>query len=154
MLLTEERQELMRIGRELIATLNEHIALGRAHNARVNIVINKLIGEADAMKLAVLDGQATEPPKVQAITFSSPLLATPEEVRVALAPGKRACSLCREPGHRATNCPNAHKIQAVKKAEVAARPVKKSRAPLSPERKAQLAKTLEKARAARKAGTK
>jgi hypothetical protein len=67
-----------------------------------------------------------------------------------LGEGKRACSLCREPGHRATNCPNAHKIQEAKKAEVAARPVKKTRAPMSAERKAQLVETLKKARAARK----
>lgn len=62
---------------------------------------------------------------------------------------RRKCSVCRQPGHRAKNCPNAHIVRAQKKAEVEARPVKRPRGPVSPERKAQLAETLKKARAAR-----
>jgi len=39
----------------------------------------------------------------------------PKKVAPKLEKGKRACSLCREPGHRATSCPNS-KPDAVKAA--------------------------------------
>lgn len=90
---------------------------------------------------------------------ANPLPEGLEPVYVAAASGARKCSLCRNldpvtklpvKGHRAQNCPFAHVIQQQKK-EAAAQPKqKRQRKPLSPERKAQLAKTLEKARAARK----
>ena len=70
--------------------------------------------------------------------------------------GKRGCGLCHKPGHRRANCPEAHLIREKDIAAKAENGGKKKRKmkPLSPERKAQLAKTLEKARAARKGGKK
>src|ERR1051325_10229884 len=143
-------------------------------------VVNMLIGAGDELALAAADevsagtqvtkkvvtyggkGKGTAvvlPPGAKLVaTGLSPTEATAmllaDMKGSSVLPHKRACSLCREPGHWATNCPNAHKIQDAKKAEVAARPVKKPRAPMSPERKAQLIATLAKARAAKKGGKK
>lgn len=64
-----------------------------------------------------------------------------ESVASYVNPSRRKCGLCKEPGHRADNCPNAHKI------------VKKEKRKVSPERRAQLAENLKKARAARKEKT-
>lgn len=145
-MIAEERQELMKLARELHAAL-------QVHNKMVNILINKCIGEADRLKLEALAGMATEPPVMKAMVYTTPEAPKPaltlSEGPPKLASGKRACSLCRQPGHRATNCPNAHVVQEQKKAAVKARPVKKTRGPVSPERRAQLAEQLKKARAAR-----
>lgn len=65
---------------------------------------------------------------------------------------KRNCGLCHssEPyPHRAKNCPNAHKVRERDVAEKSTRKVKKTRGPVSPERRAQLAESLKKARAAK-----
>lgn len=64
-----------------------------------------------------------------------------ESVASYVNPSRRRCSLCKDFGHRADNCPNAHKI------------VKKEKRKVSPERRAQLAENLKKARAARKEKT-
>jgi hypothetical protein len=90
--------------------------------------------------------------------FGGPKRAEPETVTdvqsVAdyMRPSRRNCGLCGKPGHRAPNCPEAHTIREKDKAEKEANGGKKKRKvkPLSPERKAQLAETLKKARAARK----
>jgi hypothetical protein len=160
----EERAELKRIAAEAIAELNGLKAAVAACTLRIDKVINHLLSDADSLALAAADERSegvtvrkikTTPAEVVVIdtlTGAGKLIIQKitEASTPTLAPGKRACSLCREPGHRATNCPNAHKIQAARKAEVATRPVKKSRGPVSPERKAQLAAALVKARAARK----
>jgi hypothetical protein len=74
-----------------------------------------------------------------------------EHVTRVLGEAKRKCSVCRQPGHRAQNCPNAHVVQAQKVKAVAqrdaARKPKRKMKPLSPERKAQLIATLAKVRA-------
>jgi len=173
----EERQELMGIARQVITELTAANAQMHALNERVHITINKLIGEADALKLQAADEiSAGTQATVRKVKFSSPANAEkfPEKTaviidsptllagkllheiaekaltQVRVAPGKRACSLCREPGHRAQNCPNAHTIRDAKKAEVEARPVKRTRAPMTAARRAQLVETLKKARAAKK----
>lgn len=109
----EDRAELLQVARELHAEL-------RSHNARVNTVINKLIGEADKLALAAADERdADGKPKVQIITYGKkgtgttraadiPADATVIEPIVRL-PGKRACSICGKPGHRRTTCPDANK---------------------------------------------
>lgn len=132
-MIQEERQELMRLARELHAEL-------QAHNKRVNVVINHLLSEADRLKLAALAG-VTESPKVTRVEYRGstrtvaeathipgkksvpPDYEVPNGTDTMLQPGKprRACSLCRQPGHRAKNCPNAHLVQAQKKQAAAAR---------------------------------
>ncbi len=139
----EERQELLRVARELGEEL-------RSVTTRVHTVINKLIGEADALKLAAADERsAGEHITKTKIVYTPKNTPGPDPVLEAGRTGKRSCSLCREPGHQARNCPNAHKVQAAKRAAVEARPVKKPRAPMSPERRAKAVEALKKARAAR-----
>ncbi len=136
---TDERKELMDAAMSLITEL-------RLITTPVNDIINRLIGAADGLKLEAADeremsrGTIIRKLKVKHLAEA----ASPEP--------SRACSLCREPGHTAPNCPKADEIQDAKKAEVAARPVEKKKRvmkPMSPERKAALVETLKKARAAR-----
>jgi hypothetical protein len=83
-----------------------------------------------------------------------------EAVVEHMQPGRK-CSLCKEPGHTARTCVNGRKVEVNDDGDVvkpsrrmkqgAPTPVKKRKMkPLSPERKAQLAESLKKARAARK----
>ena len=160
----EERAELMRIAKELTEEL-------RSTTKRVHLVINKLVGAADALALEAADERSAGEHVTKASPYAPrfdlppgavanvtvPKIAAPPYMQKIVAgmdahEAKRKCSVCREPGHRAQNCPNAHKVQAAKKAAVDARPVKKVRGPVSPERRAQLAANLAKARAARKNG--
>jgi len=141
----EERKALLTAAQELHDLL-QSIA------PRVRQVVNLLIGAGDELALASADevSAGTQVTKknvsyVNTVTGKAGSAA----FDLPFVPGKRACSLCREPGHRATNCPNAHKIQEQKRAEVEARPVKKTRAPMTPERKAKAIEALAKARAAR-----
>ncbi len=104
----EERQALLRTARELITTLNEH-------NKTVNGLINKLIGEADSLALSAADEKsAGENITKRSIKFTGTVTAPEIRAALPLPKGKRACSLCREPGHRATNCPNAHLMRKPK----------------------------------------
>ena len=141
----EERKLLLQAAAEINSLLSEH-------NKSLNKVINHLISAADELKLTAAD-EVTQGliPKVKVIKYGQK--QTPENnPAVTLAEGKRACSMCRKPGHRAANCPEAHIFQQAKKDAVAARdskPARKPRKPMSPERKAQLIVTLAKARAAR-----
>jgi len=68
-------------------------------------------------------------------------------IATSFIPGKRACSACRQPGHRAKNCPNAHIVQQQKK-EIALQPKKKrTRKPMTQEQRAAAVQRLVKARA-------
>lgn len=172
----EERRELMHMAEAVREEL-------RSVTKRVHLLINKIIGEGDALMLAAADersagmettvkavkyngiGKVTEAVE-KTLGVSLPSLGgktrmanvvpgTPPYISAPTpAPaGKRACSACHslEPyPHRAKNCPNAHLLQQQKKAEVAARPVKKLREPMSAERRAKAVESLKKARAARK----
>lgn len=143
---TEERRELMEMAMVLQTELKQI-------TSRVHLLTNKLIEASDEMKLiSANEISAGESVTKKALTYTGQIDGMGPNITVApkLAPGKRACSLCREPGHRAQNCPNAHEVQAEKKAEVAARPAKRVHGPVSPERRAQLSAALAKARAARK----
>jgi len=131
---TEERKELMEIAKTLEAQLravnSEMIAIKNA----VSLTVCKLIGTSNELKVISADeitrGEAVT---VRKLTTRAKLVATVDpplgvnlpaiggKIPPKLAPGKRACSLCRHPGHWAKNCPNAHLVQAQKKAAVAAR---------------------------------
>lgn len=82
---------------------------------------NAIIGEADLLLTASSDEKEAERgTTVKRVTYSTPTGRTDatqpnvikqrvgQEVRVVevpkLGPGKRACSNCRQPGHRAKNC--------------------------------------------------
>jgi hypothetical protein len=136
---TEDRKALLDAATELLVEL-------RRITAPVNAVMNRLIEHADELKLEAADEHdAARGTIVRKLKI--------KDLAAAASPSSgRACSLCREPGHTAPNCPKAGEIQEVKKAEVAARPEPKKKRvmkPLSPERKAALAETLKIARAAR-----
>jgi hypothetical protein len=79
---------------------------------------------------------------------------TPSIPRAVLAPGKRACGLCRQPGHRQQNCPNAHVVREQKIRKQDAPKPKQKRKPLTPEQRAAKVEILKRARAARKGNRK
>jgi hypothetical protein len=171
----EERRELMHMAEAVREEL-------RSVTKRVHLLINKIIGEGDALMLAAADersagmettvkavkyngiGKVTEAveqtlgvklPAMKGTTVTGRISSA--QANISAPPpapaGKRACSACHslEPyPHRAKNCPNAHLLQQQKKAEVAARPIKKLREPMSAERRAKAVESLKKARAARK----
>lgn len=107
---TEERKALINAAAELQADLQKF-------TSRVNMLINKLLGEADLLKIAAADEHNNaETVKVTKVKFSKSSMAgigEPEtgrpldQIAGKLGKGKRACSICREPGHRATTCPQA-----------------------------------------------
>lgn len=156
----EERAELKRIAQALIEEL-------RSMTKRVHILINHVISEADALAIVAADERSAGEhvtkknvvyglPKDAVVIDSPTLLAgkllhevAEKALLAGVRTGKRACSVCRQPGHRARNCPNAHVVQAAKKAAVEARPEKRKRGPVSPERRAKLVEQLKAARAAR-----
>jgi len=173
---TEERQELMAIARSLMGELETVKSEFAVIRQRIDRTINKLLEASDELKLKSADeierGESvtkkdvtyTRRPITSAamkdMTVATALVAQGVKVgrtleMVAEVKAKRACSVCREPGHRAQNCPNAHIVRAHKKAEAEAadavmrNKAARKRGPVSPERKAQLAETLKKARAAR-----
>jgi hypothetical protein len=130
---TEDRAERLRIAQELLTEL-------RGFRQRIDLVINHMLSDADSLKIAAADEVSRgEVPKTKAITFTARIDATEPNITpppapavvveaTPLPPGKRACSICRRPGHRAKNCPNAHVVQQQKKDAVAARDaVKKGR---------------------------
>jgi hypothetical protein len=134
----EDRKELLDAATQLLVEL-------RRITEPVHKVINHLIEAADELKLDAAD-------EVDAARGTVVRKLKVKQMAEEASPSQRACSVCREPGHTAPNCPNADKVQEQKKAEVASRPEpkkKRTMKPLSPERKAQLAETLKKARAAR-----
>lgn len=99
MLAQEERTELMRIANEI------HVDL-RALNARVNKVINHLLSAADELAIAAADEKSAGiTVTVQKVTYGKTETTTPPEGEVVK---RRKCSICHEPGHRATTCPKAH----------------------------------------------
>lgn len=134
----EERKALLELAKvldekrvELLHTVNKIFEATTA-----------LISRADGLATeAAREKEAGEVTKVSTITVDDePLLP---------AKGKRACSLCRQTGHRAKNCPNAHKVREQKMAEVASRPRKRTMKPLTEEQKQKRRDALVKARAAR-----
>ena len=103
----EERAELMAIAEKL------HLQL-REFTQAVHLTVNKLIEQSDKLIMPAMDEkQAGEKPTVKLVKFNAvasgaaPVTTTP--VAVGRGTGKRACSICREPGHRSTSCPQADK---------------------------------------------
>lgn len=156
----DERQKLLAAGKELSGLLREV-------TPAIWKVLNMLDSAADELKVAAADEvTAGDMPKVKKVTFTSvgrvssqePLSTpiTPKASAPIITKKRRKCSLCHEPGHWATNCPNAHierkKLEGIVSNAEARRAAKaaKPKRILSPERRAQLAKNLVKARAAKK----
>lgn len=96
----EERQALMDLGKELITTMRQIIE-----------PINKLTCKLDAhasMLLPEVMREKTQGSRVRKIIYkkedgSETTIEAPAEGTIKSF--KRACSICRQPGHRATTCP-------------------------------------------------
>lgn len=157
---TEDRAARLAIAKELADEL-------RRVRVRVDAIINHMLSDADSLKIAAADEVSRgDVPTVKKVRFGKPagelvasLDATPQvmaaipQIIDALKKVRRACSICRQPGHWAKNCPNAHLVQAEKKAAVdareAAKKPKRKMPPLTPEQKAKRVESLKKARAAK-----
>ena len=94
---------------ELLAAKDELIKVMRQVIEPINLITCKLDVEADALINEVMREKNTAP-RVRAIKYSD----TPREsdtmrglASPKLGKGKRACSICRQPGHRSTTCPQA-----------------------------------------------
>lgn len=126
----EEREELKRIAAQVMEEVKNLRGSVNSFTKRLDIVINHLLSDADSLALAAADEKSGHV-KVQRMTYDKvTLLPTPAPEPEPLAPGKRACSICRQPGHRAKNCPNAHEVQQAKREQVEARDkAKKKRRP-------------------------
>lgn len=116
----EDRQELMRIAKEMTQLGHELRAELKLFTDRGNLVTNKLVYMGDLLLPAVMDEREQQRgPKGKKImvyakgegTSSVAPPIDPAQVKEIpkLAPGKRACSICRQPGHRRQNCPQADK---------------------------------------------
>jgi hypothetical protein len=80
-----------------------------------------LIAASDSYKVKAADetGDESKLPKARVVKYDAPVepslgavvapVTARMEVTPKLAKGKRACSICRNPGHRAFNCPEADK---------------------------------------------
>ena len=117
----DERMALMQTAQTLIRLLHET-------NAKINHAVNELVAEADRLLPAVADEREgltpTQRKELKYIT-SGPVKDMILKPVVMVAPGKRACSICRKPGHRATTCPEAHLARVADKARVEARDKKR-----------------------------
>lgn len=124
---------------ELLDAAAKLNALLVEHNKMVRPLVSALISSADELKLAASDeksagAQVTKKivtygekgAETGRIDVTQPNVTAPPNP-MKLLPGKRACSLCRQPGHRAQNCPNAHVVQAAKKQKAEAREKRRAR---------------------------
>lgn len=97
----ERRMELLRAKDELIAVMRQVIE-------PINLITCKLVSEADGLINEVMR-EKTKVPRTRAVKYSDDAPAFSETTRgnapPKLAKGKRACSICRKPGHRASTCP-------------------------------------------------
>jgi len=101
---TEQREEILNTTKQLIA-------IQREHNAILNRLISLLEQEGDKLLPAAVDEREVAPHvrKVTMVPSSAPTVtttarATPQ--KNANGRRRRTCSLCRQPGHWATTCPN------------------------------------------------
>lgn len=119
----------------------------------------EIMGFRDRLTTPAL-AEIAEDPKLKKVVVAENLLPDDEEVKLNAQPPKpeefvagrkkRACSLCRQTGHWAKNCPNAHLVrdQEVKRRQKGE--PKKPKKILTPEHKAKLREALAKARKAKK----
>lgn len=94
----EERQALMELGKELIKVMRQVIE-------PINLLTCKLDAHASVLLPEVMR-EKTKGPRVKQIIYkkedgTETVLNNPHDDK----PHKRACSICRQPGHRATTCP-------------------------------------------------
>ena len=75
-------------------------------------LVNGLLSEADMLKIAaaneITSGEVLKTTKLKFSAAAPPSAGSPEEPPPVLGKGQRACSICRRPGHRKQNCPEAH----------------------------------------------
>jgi len=74
----------------------------------------KLINAAESHGSAAIDElEATRgQPKKKTVKYNFPSESTSIVEQISASMGsKRKCSICREPGHRATTCPKAHLLR-------------------------------------------
>jgi hypothetical protein len=136
---------------------DEVLAAVRSLREEFSRLISKPMGQLSADLMGAADTLALEAAdEVDAGTQVTKRVLTygpPEGSGIRKMQAQRACSLCREPGHRVTNCPNAQRVRQEKMAAQEARGGRRRKRnvkPLSEERKAQLREQLKKARAARR----
>jgi len=111
----EDRQELMDIARAMITLGHELRDELKGFTLRGDKVINKLIETADRMLPAVMNEKEEQRGvrKKKDVVYVGP----DENIRpeTVLHPGdniaklRRTCSICHQPGHRKTTCPQANK---------------------------------------------
>lgn len=143
-----------------IATLRAELqTFKREFNQKAEALVSRMDRAMNDLLLAATDEhESGEPVNKKSLTYGKPGIETSTgttQVDPTIKPvrvvSKRACSLCHEPGHTAPNCPRAHEVQAAKRERVEKREAKreKPKRHVSPERRAQLAAQLKKAREAR-----
>jgi hypothetical protein len=99
----EERAELMRLAAELSSVLKDV-------TRPVHLVINKLVEAADSLAIDAADEKAhNEHVTVRRLVHTKTERIDTKQPNLTPPPGrgKRACSICRQTGHRAQNCPQA-----------------------------------------------
>lgn len=94
---TEIRNELLQMGRDLIATMREI-------TGPVNQLVCRLEQESDKYLKDAIDERLSSPRGRRKIVYKE--TPTTEAIPEPRVKGKRACSKCRQSGHRATKCPN------------------------------------------------
>jgi len=116
---SEERAALKAIAKEVAEELRKFTTATLSYRKRIDVVINHLLSDADKLALEAAD-EVTEAPKTKRVSYGTTetetsvklekFLTRPLNDLVAGEDGpapkaKRACSICRKPGHRAKNCP-------------------------------------------------
>jgi hypothetical protein len=137
---SEERAALKSIAKEVAEELRKFTAATLSYRKRIDIVINHLLSDVDKLALEAAD-EVTEAPKTKRVSYGTTETETSVKleqfltegattkgnVPPPLPAGKRACSICRKPGHRAKNCPEQEQADlatAVKK-QIAKKKAKK-----------------------------
>ena len=125
---TEERAALKAVAKEVAEELRKFTGTVLTYRKRIDVVINHLLSDADKLALEAAD-EVGDAPTTKKLGYGATETATADKVEkfveeddneppTPLGKGKRACSICRKPGHRAKNCPEQNKAdlaEAVKK---------------------------------------
>ena len=94
--IVEERRQLVKLAQQLYDET-------RDLRARVMEITARMQQHADMMVLPAMDEITSgRKPKVHTVTYDQPTEDKPEDSSTS----KRKCSICRQPGHRATTCSN------------------------------------------------
>jgi len=96
----EMRNELLKAKDELIAVMRQVIE-------PINLITCRLVEQSDMLIKRTME-EKTRVPRTRKLKYSS-TVSTEELASKGTTPkpgpGKRACSICRQPGHRSTTCP-------------------------------------------------